>query len=333
MKRHFYMRNFKLYSDRLAPVFVVARNLGLATLFFAIFFNIACFLLANAPEDTRKRLRHACRYPVEKVEAHIQSKNEELVKGVRDYDVLFVGSSHCLGTFDPRFFQSNGMKIFNYGTRAQTPMNTYYCLQMLSKTINFKKVVIEAFPLMFQEDGSEASLYLYWTANDLDLNAFKMMVASRDRRATVCYLLWKYAFHRPGVMDFERNETYISGGCIERDMKYIGDTTHVPPNTPPLRRQFDYLDCSIKAMLDKHIEVSVVIVPLPEKYLKADTQYQTIVERISQVCARRGVPYVNFNEIVSYPREDFFDWNHLNQNGVNKFLPVFLSEMQKRELL
>ena len=51
------------------------------------------------------------------------------VKHMRDIDLLFLGSSHTYRTFDPRFFDQFGWESFNLGSKAQSPLNTYYLVR------------------------------------------------------------------------------------------------------------------------------------------------------------------------------------------------------------
>ena len=50
-------------------------------------------------------------------------------------DILFLGSSHTFMSFDPRIFKENGFHSFNFGSLAQSPIQTEYLYNRYAKTI------------------------------------------------------------------------------------------------------------------------------------------------------------------------------------------------------
>src|SRR3972149_6768649 len=41
----------------------------------------------------------------------------------QNYDLIFLGSSHCYRCFDPFVFQKFGLTTYNLGSSSQTPIN------------------------------------------------------------------------------------------------------------------------------------------------------------------------------------------------------------------
>src|SRR5437868_5764818 len=51
-------------------------------------------------------------------------------------NILFIGSSHCYRGYDPRFFRSKNVRVFNLGSAAQTPIQTEILLDKYLKQLN-----------------------------------------------------------------------------------------------------------------------------------------------------------------------------------------------------
>src|SRR5438477_3987320 len=51
------------------------------------------------------------------------------VESVGSVDILFIGSSHAYRGFDPRLFAETGLTSFNLGSKAQSPLNSYFLLK------------------------------------------------------------------------------------------------------------------------------------------------------------------------------------------------------------
>jgi hypothetical protein len=70
----------------------------------------------------------------------------EEVKNYSNIDILFIGSSHAYRGFDPRIFEKNGLKTFNLGTSAQTPLQTEILLNRYLEKLNPKMIIYDVYP-------------------------------------------------------------------------------------------------------------------------------------------------------------------------------------------
>ena len=148
-------------------------------------------------------------------------------------DVLFLGSSHCYRTFDPRQYEVCGLRTFNLGSSNQTPMQTLMFLRLYLDSLAPRLVVIEVHPDGFWNDGVESSVHL---ANNM-LPSVPMARMAFSMRNVKSLLSMFYSAFRNGLCsDYERFEEctyddenrYVSGGFVER----IGGCYKSEPHQP-----------------------------------------------------------------------------------------------------
>ncbi|MCX6267461.1 MAG: hypothetical protein NTW16_08910 [Bacteroidetes bacterium] len=95
------------------------------------------------------------------------------MKTIGHVDILVIGSSHAYRGFDPRIFASKGIKIFNLGSSAQTPIQTEILVKEHIDRLKPKLVIFEVFPGVFTNDGVESSLDLI-TNSDINIGTVMM---------------------------------------------------------------------------------------------------------------------------------------------------------------
>ncbi len=98
------------------------------------------------------------------------------LENIKDYynvDVLFLGSSIAYRGFDTEKFNMHGLKSFNLGSSAQTPMQTNVLLQRYYSRLNPKLVIYEVYPPAFSWDGVESSIDLI-SYDHNDVNSLRM---------------------------------------------------------------------------------------------------------------------------------------------------------------
>ncbi len=241
------------------------------------------------------------------------------VKRTQGVDVLFLGSSHAYRGFDNRNFEN--LKTFNLGSSSQTPFQTRILLNRYLDKIKPKIIVYEVYPGTFESDGVESSLDLI--SNDKnDLYSLEMAFKIKNIKTynTLIYsscmdwLNLNNSFEEPLKKE---DDTYISGGFVERKMKYYKYAHYKKQNKwafNPL--QIKSFEEEIAIIKGKNIKLFLVYAPITTSLYNSyrNNGY------IDSVMNSYGVEYFNFNKIVSLNDSlDFYDAHHLNQNGVKVF--------------
>lgn len=260
---------------------------------------------------------------------HMNTRIKELKKINHGLDILFLGSSHCYRGFDTRIFDKKGLKTFNLGSSAQTPMQTHLLLERYLDNLKPKKIIYEVFPNTFMSDGVESSTDIL--SNDvIDELSFNMAIEINHIKT---YQTLFYAWVAQNLNIYskftedkrKRDDHYIKGGFVEKELSYLS-----PPNDKTVRKiklndnQFDYFVKTVQKIQDKGYELILVFAPV-SRYLRYSNidYYDSLMSNYAK--------YYNFNNLVSLNDTlHFYDTHHLNQVGVEIFNKKLIEELEKR---
>jgi hypothetical protein len=255
---------------------------------------------------------------------HFYSRLAE-IKNVSDIDILFTGSSHAYRGFDPRIFKANGYTTFSMGSSAQTPIQTKCLLNRYLKNVNPKLIIYEVYPVTFTIDGVESAIDLI--SNDKnDLNSLQMLFELKSIKtfntyiyASMVSILW---INKNFKESYEKqDDTYISCGFVEKQLTFYKNEPYIPKRLVFNRRQFDIFLQIIQMLNSYNIPVILVQTPVTKNYYKSflnNDEFDNTISKYSK--------YYNFNKIMDLnDSTDFFDSDHLNQNGVRKFNEYLLN--------
>ncbi len=293
-------------------------------IFLAVLYPIFIFFWGTI---VPKSLRPNLNYPLGSY-GHMYSRISEIKnKDFSNIDVLFLGSSHSYLGFDTRIFEENGIESFNLGSSAQTPIQTRLLLERYLDKIDPEIIVYEVYPLTtFASDGVESSLDII--ANDKnDLHSLKMAI-SVNHIKTYNALTYGYmrellnldsSFEEPRV---KSGDTYISGGFVEKKLKFNQQEEISSRNLSFRRKQLDAFNDVISMIKKRNIKLILVQVPVTK------SQYQNYASNKKfDKMMNKYATYYNFNELLELDdSKDFLDAHHLNQNGVEKFNEAFIKK-------
>lgn len=248
---------------------------------------------------------------------HLYTRLEE-AKKCEDIDVLFLGSSHTYRGFDTRIFEEENLKCFNLGSSSQTPLQTKIVLNRYLDNLNPKVVVYEVNPHIFNIDGVESSLDLI--ANDyIDFNSFKLAVNQNHIKVyntllfSVYKMFLKSEINEPKIKD---EDTYISGGFVERKMSYLKNTSKQEKIQWTLKKnQVNCFEEIITMLNQKNIKIVLIQAPITKNDYNFTENNDSFDKWMTSVAT-----YYNFNKMIYLSDSlHFYDNDHLNQNGVTLF--------------
>ena len=249
------------------------------------------------------------------------------VKTYNDVDILFLGSSHTYRGFDVRKFDSLGLKTFNLGTGAQTPIQTKALLKRYIKQLNPKMIIYEVSPILFSYEPVESTLDLI--ANDVnDIFTLEMVL---DINHIKTYNTAIYSTYRD-IMNLNKDykedtirayDLYIPGGYVQRMMDRFKYIKHDKKILEPMSIQVNAFHDNIKMIGKLGIELILVQTPITSSLYKAHTLNEEFDKQMEDL----GI-YYNFNKIIQLDDSiHFYDAHHLNQDGVDVFNTALISEL------
>ena len=260
------------------------------------------------------------------------------VESVGSVDILFIGSSHAYRGFDPRLFAETGLTSFNLGSKAQSPLNSYFLLKHYWPRLRPKLVVMEVYPMAFVVDGLE-SFYDLTVNSSLSLETLQMALAEKNPHAINAMVsAYVGSFWRPidGLKQADvLGQRYISGGYVESTGQ--SGTSKMPGRGFEIhlsRTQLEYLKVIVAFIRAQGSRIILVIHPLPRRYLSSIQNYWATSELISTVARQLGVPFWDFNQDLRLDDDrDFKDLDHLNAAGVKVFNQALIDRMKQQGYL
>lgn len=209
----------------------------------------------------------------------------------------------------------------------------YWALNRYLDSLNPKLVVFEVYPVSFSIDGVESSLDLI--SNDIiDLEAFKMTLNQNHIKVynTFIYSFYRYFF------DLDNNfkerkvksiDTYVEGGYVERKLMFFKQKPFYKSKWNIREDQLKYFNIILKTLKSRNIDYLLVQTPINSFKYKKYTNNDSIDEMLEGFGS-----YYNFNKLLKVNDTlDFYDSNHLNQNGVTKFNQEIIKLVKKKMVL
>ena len=273
----------------------------------------------------KKNLRYQIR-----PDGHTFSRLKELRK-IKNIDILFLGSSHTYRGFDNRIYEKEGLKAFNLGSNSQTPIQTKYLLDNYLDSLNPKVVVFEVCPFVFNLDGVESSMEII--ANDA-LNEHTLNLVFKQNHLKVYNAIIFTAYRRLFYNDLEdtkekiknNNDTYIPGGFVDIKLFYYKKEQFESQQWLPNIKQMRSFVRIVDMLKEKNIELLLVQAPVTSDLYNS---YENNLQ-FDQEMEKFGT-YYNFNESLKLTDSvHFFDFHHLNRNGIEIFNHEILDILKER---
>lgn len=245
------------------------------------------------------------------------------------YDVVFIGSSHAYRGYDPRIFTQHGWSAFNLGTSGQGPLNTYHIVRTHLNARNTRLLLIDVYEGAMERDGLESTADLTMNLVD-DRAAVGMALALKDPRGVNMLALRFLTRDRP---PFFADSTYRSGGYSERTDRVEGRLHYVRGRPLDLNGdQVRYFERTLEHCAKAGIPVVLVNHPYPWQSDRA--KHAAFNAVMGDIARRHRVPYIDFAYRHTLDDEDhFYDHNHLNQAGVERFNAALVPELEALGLL
>ncbi len=253
---------------------------------------------------------------------------------INNIDFLFLGSSKCYRTYDPRIFKNAGYDVFNLGTNAQTNIHTYYLLKdkLKSKTINVAFINLD-FGL-FSKNVTEPSLDLI---SNKTFNIYSLKIALKTISPMVLnstiYQFFNQLFYpieQKKQKQIAKNK-YISGGYVESQYqsKSIEAISRIKPFAYSIKHnQIKYLKKTINFLEQNNIQVVLVHPPEPVEYINKTMNYDEFLNLVTKISEDYNIPFWDGNKMGEFTADEhFYDASHLNQNGVKLFNQLIINKI------
>lgn len=288
----------------------------------------------------------------------------------KNIDVLFCGASHVSHGINPVVMDKTlGLETFNSGTPSQGLDGTYILLREAERLYNLKDVFVEldfatatTTPYSKSEPSKSNFLVSHYLKNPkakleymlystspkyylnsilpigkeklINLNPLSVFAMFKSRLTGEYF---KYGYKKS-------DSVYAGKGCVlDDEMVQQGTLWSEPVNPIPVASiDNEWKETIIKIIefcKEKKIKLVFYQNPSTDFYLAEKQTYDDYIALIRSVISEYNVPYYDFSllkpEYLELQDSDFFDDNHLNKYGIDKFTSLFcrfyISTEQEKE--
>lgn len=252
-----------------------------------------------------------------------QKKTFEEFNYQKKYDLLFIGSSHCYRSFDPRIFAEHGIDSYNLGSSSQTPLNSY---SILTKVINnTKSILLEVYPVTLDISGIESFTNLLVDLDDYPM-LLRMAWFLKDLRCFQLITFKPFMNYKTKLDYYNYSLGYVETDKIpDRTMQY--QVYSLDPKI--VDSQLSYVEKIVTLCKKNNVKIGLVYVPVPKELVIKNESYA--VAKMNKLCRQYGLHFYNFGRNHSLNSKIyFFDDDHLNKAGVDIFDRKLILEMKKQ---
>ncbi len=245
-------------------------------------------------------------------------------------DLIVVGSSHAYRGYDPRNFSSAGISMFNLGTSAQTPLNSYIITKNYVTNGNCKLVILDVYDGAFHNNGFESSSDLI---QNISSNKAAFEMATSYKNPQILNMLALRFINSSSPVLYQDSLYKGCGYSEKRDtLKYSLPFDEYENRYLPSDVQIEYLEKLLQYFTTNNIPVIMVTVPFPkEKIVEQHIIYSKI---FTEMALKYKVQYLDYSFNNNFnSKTHFYDSHHLNQSGVNLFNKIFLDDLDKMDIL
>lgn len=274
-------------------------------------------------------------------------------------DVLFLGTSHVYRSLDPKIADELfGKNTFNAGSSSQPLDVTYALLKEAISLYDLKQVYLDlsynnacSFNMKDRNNTNMTGVYAVSDYMRFSKNKVDLLLNASDSEYynNIFPLLrgsWKNIDHVGNIILSKQNSAYDSFQYVTSyDGKYVGKGFVVGEDIIP-EGSFYTKDSDEKVGVDKisedwntylknivnlcrenNIEITFFCTPVSTYLLDCWGNYDEYIKYVNSVASDMNVEFHDYNLCKEQYWEDtstlFFDTNHLNKNGAEKFTKLF----------
>ncbi len=257
-------------------------------------------------------------------------KFQEYDPGER-YDVIVIGSSHAYRGYAPAIFNDAGISMYNLGTSAQTPINTYAILKEFITKENTGLILLDCYENAMAMEGLESTADLSQNITS-DAAVLRMFSAIRDPRILNMFTIRKLVADEPAAYV---DSFYVDAGFSTKTDSVKGEIDYGLDLTLELgERQPEYLVKCIRYCQEQGIPIVLVTHPLPKaSNLPRHEAFHAVIDSVAKVT---GTEYFDFAFDHGLPLDDrnhYYDHNHFNRAGVGIFNPKLIEDLRGKGYL
>jgi hypothetical protein len=241
------------------------------------------------------------------------------------YDMVVIGTSHAYRGYDPRFFKSRNLNLYNLGSSSQHPIISLKIMQDMVVLLPKKPfIIVDLFDKLLEMDGDESAGRMIVNCKDQNM-ARHILIDNPTVLNVNNYCARLMANEVP--FEVETND-YVMNGYCSKDHVWSGQI-------PPVDYVFQGNDETISDLvelldwLEEHAyEYVMVSHPMPQQngFSKYHAPARALLLNLAATRKRHFFDFTDHPDF-HYLQPLFADPTHLNQAGVDLFNRILLDSL------
>lgn len=260
----------------------------------------------------RKKLLPAQKNPAfatfEQAFLEIKTKKSQLLKSKNEIKHLFLGSSHVAYGFNPLFFKNGA---FNAGSNSQDLFTSFYLFSVVRDMLpNLKNILLgyDVFSRGWNLSRTSAShicsAYKYLYNIDYEPPNYEKGYIKK------CSEFNKFNLKGEGGGYLNPPEPAVTDDVFKRTDGHMKEHN---------RENSQHIWIEKLADMRKNAEFTLITFPVRQDYREMCRQKGLSFKEIDEMAERLHIRYLNFFDDADFIYEDFYDFDHLNPQGAEKF--------------
>lgn len=240
------------------------------------------------------------------------------------YDAIIIGSSHAYRGYDPEVFAAHGHHVYNLGSSAQSPLNTFHLIKNYVDSAHCPLLIFDVFEGTFQNTGLESCADLTQNITS-GAAALGMAWDLRELRGlNMMALRWCTPGRRPYYESAYpvRNGFVAVPDSVDKPIKPLKNT-----KLDLLDRQKELFQACVKLCRERGIRL--VVAQHQARQGTNRVRHEAFAAYIRSELAGTGIPFLDFAFAPGLNDLDHFaDHNHLNAAGARIFTGQLVDSLE-----
>lgn len=254
----------------------------------------------------------------------------------KHHEILFLGSSRSYRHYDPAIFENAGILAFNLGTNNQSAWGSSQIIEHYINSQNSKIIVYDLYVEAIRLPASvESSSYLISNISNNEA-ALDIALNMNDSKAVNLYFVRWLMQNKTSMY---KEEGYQGRGfCTKQDTFDIEELIH----NESLKTSNIYTPLDEKELLQleelilkcKAKKVQLILVHSPTSKFYTVKNHVSFLQQIQPILNKYQVVFFDYAKELSIPTEThFYDYSHMNYEGVKIFNKQLIEDLQKSKII
>ncbi|MEI6312433.1 MAG: hypothetical protein WCP57_09250 [Bacteroidota bacterium] len=268
-------------------------------------------------------------------------KNQYILKNGSQIQTLILGNSHTMYGLNPSYFSSNtyNLAFLSQSLEYDTKLFDHYQNELKNTQVIILPISYYTLFSTMISDHNEWMLKYYAIYMQVPMNwnlSYHLEIASEPLKNCI-RKNYDYYMHDTATILCSSNGWAKKVGQRKYNSIEQNAADAVKRHTFPMNKDFQFnltiLENFIQSAAKKNIQIILVTTPTQKYYadsIMLQSNYKVMQKKLQIIDSKySNCMYINSLKDTSFVKEDFYDSDHLNENGAKKY-SIYLDSILKQ---